>query len=226
MDLIKIGAFIAQERKAKGLTQKDLSDKLMVTDRAVSKWECGKGLPDISLMKSLCEILGITLNELLDGERIAEPDRAATAERQIIHLIKERKMSLKKLRILSIVIAAVISALGVSVPAIVNGAVGGDWFVTVALPIAAVGAVFLWAAVFVFFFTRLSWWLKSAVFALLIAVGHMIIDPLAEYLIGGEFILFRGVTNIVIISCFAAAAAAITLVYFLIIKRGKTSKKK
>jgi len=71
MDQIKIGEFISSQRKKKNLTQAALAEKLGITDRAVSKWERGKGLPDVSLMIDLCEILGITVNELLCGEMIS-----------------------------------------------------------------------------------------------------------------------------------------------------------
>ena len=70
MDQVKIGRFVAECRKGKGLTQAKLAEMLGITDRAVSKWETGKSMPDASLMLPLCEILGISVNELLSGERI------------------------------------------------------------------------------------------------------------------------------------------------------------
>lgn len=70
MDQTKIGAFIAQCRKEKGLTQAQLAEKLNVTDRAVSKWERAKCMPDSFIMLELCKILDITVNEFLSGERI------------------------------------------------------------------------------------------------------------------------------------------------------------
>ena len=68
MDNIKFGNFIAQRRKALGLTQKDLASKLHVTDKAVSKWETGKGLPDLKIMEPLAEALEVTLYELMEGQ--------------------------------------------------------------------------------------------------------------------------------------------------------------
>lgn len=68
----KIGAFISVCRKAKGLTQSQLAEKLGITDKAVSKWETGKSMPDLSLFTQLCDLLGITLNELLAGEFISD----------------------------------------------------------------------------------------------------------------------------------------------------------
>lgn len=70
MNQEEIGKFIAKCRKGKNLTQAQLAEKLNITDRAVSKWENGKSMPDSSIMLELCEILGITVNELLSGEKI------------------------------------------------------------------------------------------------------------------------------------------------------------
>ena len=70
MDQIKIGRFISERRKSVGLTQAQLSERLNITDRAVSKWERGRAMPDTSIMLELCEILGISVNELLIGEKI------------------------------------------------------------------------------------------------------------------------------------------------------------
>lgn len=70
MNQEEIGKFIAKYRKEKNLTQAQLAEKLNITDRAVSKWENGKSMPDSSIMLELCEILGITVNELLSGEKI------------------------------------------------------------------------------------------------------------------------------------------------------------
>ena len=74
MDQIRIGRFIAQCRKTGGLTQRQLADGLGISDKTVSKWECGNGLPEVSLMLPLCEALGITVNDLLSGERVAQAD--------------------------------------------------------------------------------------------------------------------------------------------------------
>ncbi len=71
MEQAMIGKFISACRKEKGLTQMQLAEKLNITNRAVSKWETGKSMPDVSLMLDLCNILDITVNELLSGERRA-----------------------------------------------------------------------------------------------------------------------------------------------------------
>lgn len=106
MDQIKIGRFICELRKSHTLTQLQLADALGISDKTVSKWECGKGLPEVSLMLPLCETLGISVNELLSGERIAGADYQKKAEENMIHLIRENEESKKKF-ILSILIALI-----------------------------------------------------------------------------------------------------------------------
>ena len=97
MDQVKIGRFIADERKALNLTQTQLAEKLGVTDRAISKWENGRGLPEVSLMKPLCAILGITLSELLEGERADKDDTESIADKNVLEALREREReSLKK----------------------------------------------------------------------------------------------------------------------------------
>ena len=85
MDLDKIGKFIALNRKNKGLTQEQLAEKLGVTNKTVSRWETGKYMPDLSLLKPLSEELGITLNELLSGEKIEEQKIVENMEKNIIN---------------------------------------------------------------------------------------------------------------------------------------------
>lgn len=84
MDQEKIGKFISLCRKEKNLTQVQLAEKLNITNRAVSKWETGKSCPDVSLMLELCEILGITINELLTGERITMEHYQEKAEENLM----------------------------------------------------------------------------------------------------------------------------------------------
>lgn len=89
MDQRKTGKFIAQSRRSKGLTQRQLADRLAISDKTISKWECGKGLPEVSLMLPLCEILQVTVNNLLSGERVAESDYQKKAEENMMDLIRE-----------------------------------------------------------------------------------------------------------------------------------------
>ena len=95
MNQIKIGEFIASQRRSKNLTQAALAEKLGITDRAVSKWECGKGLPDVSLMLDLCEIFGITVNELLSGEKISMENSNQKNEQLLLDMAKELEQKTK-----------------------------------------------------------------------------------------------------------------------------------
>ena len=96
MDQTKIGVFIQTLRKEKALTQKELADRLDVTDRAVSKWENGRGMPEVSLMKPLCDSLGITINELLSGERIDQKDYQEKSEVNFLNTMDYTEKKVKK----------------------------------------------------------------------------------------------------------------------------------
>lgn len=87
MEQEKIGKFILQLRKEKNMTQKELAEKLGVTDRAISKWENGRGMPELSLIKPLCEILDVPVNELLSGERLVEDNYQQRLEENILNTI-------------------------------------------------------------------------------------------------------------------------------------------
>ncbi len=86
MDQIKIGKFISEQRKVHNLTQSELSEKLSITDRAVSKWERGICLPDAGLMLDLCKILEISVNELLTGEKIPMENNSQILEENLVEL--------------------------------------------------------------------------------------------------------------------------------------------
>ncbi len=89
MDQIKIGKFIASCRKEQGMTQAKLAEKLGISDRAVSKWETGKSMPDSGIMLELCELLKINVNELLSGERIMAELYDKRAEENLVEMRKE-----------------------------------------------------------------------------------------------------------------------------------------
>lgn len=93
MDLEKVGSFIKTLRKEKGLTQIQLAEKLNVSEKAISKWECGKGFPDSSLMLPLCKELEITANELLSGKKLDESEYSSKAEENLINLSAEHERS-------------------------------------------------------------------------------------------------------------------------------------
>lgn len=91
MDQKKIGRFISSCRKKKGLTQAQLAEQLGITNRAVSKWETGKSLPDPSIMLELCSLLGINVNELLTGETMDMAQYKDHAENNLIRFLLSRK---------------------------------------------------------------------------------------------------------------------------------------
>lgn len=108
MDQKKIGAFIAQCRKEKNLTQMQLAGLLEITSQAVSKWENGRGMPDVSLLQPLCDALGISLNELFSGEHISAEEYKGKAEENISELFKEKQLaSLKPVKYLCSICANV-----------------------------------------------------------------------------------------------------------------------
>ncbi len=119
MDQIKTGKFISDCRKSRGLTQRALGEQVGVSDKTVSKWECGKGLPDVAIMLPLCEALGISVNELLSGERLDEKHYREKAEENMMDLIKEKKENKKK--VILAVLASFIAILGGITPIAVAG---------------------------------------------------------------------------------------------------------
>ena len=104
MNQQKIGSFIAACRKEQGLTQAVIAERLGITDRAVSKWETGRSLPDASLMLALCEALKINLNELFSGERLDTTAYKDRAEVNMIELKKQEERTNKRLLRLEVVI--------------------------------------------------------------------------------------------------------------------------
>ena len=105
MDLLKIGAFIAEKRKAKNLTQKELATMLHLSEKTISKWECGKGFPEASSILPLCKILEISANELLSGKSLESHEVDRHAEENIINLLYSKNdYNLKKWSIIFIAI--------------------------------------------------------------------------------------------------------------------------
>lgn len=104
MDYNKIGNFIMSERKAKKLTQTKLAEKLFVSEKTISKWENGNGIPDTNILPKLCEIFEITINELLNGERFSADKYENKAENIMLELQKTKEENNKKLLSLEIAI--------------------------------------------------------------------------------------------------------------------------
>lgn len=111
MDQNKIGRFIAERRKLKNLTQMQLAEKLSISDRAVSKWETGKSLPDSSIMLELCSILEITVNDLLSGEVVLMENYNKELENNLIEMVKEKEKAHKQLLSLEVFIGVLVSVI-------------------------------------------------------------------------------------------------------------------
>ena len=119
MDLVKIGKYIASKRKSLGMTQKQLAEKLGMSDKSVSKWERGVCLPDVSVYKELCSILGISLNEFLAGEDIAQENIIQKSETNIIEVIKDNINKQKCLKVMKCILVfifiCVVSVIGFTI---------------------------------------------------------------------------------------------------------------
>ena len=107
MDIIKIGKYIAGKRKSLGMTQKQLAEKLGMSDKSVSKWERGVCLPDVSVYKELCSILGISLNEFLAGEDIAQENLIQKSETNIIEVIRDNINKQKCLKVMKCILLVI-----------------------------------------------------------------------------------------------------------------------
>ena len=108
MNQERIGKFIFDCRKKKGLTQEELAEKLGVTSKSISRWENGNTMPDYSLLKDLCSELDINVNELLSGEKIKESDYMIKAEDNFIELKKKVDTTLKIVKIVTTVCSIVL----------------------------------------------------------------------------------------------------------------------
>ncbi len=107
MDQIKIGKFIADCRKRKNLTQMQLSEKLGITDKAISKWERGIAMPDSSIMLELCDILNISVNDLLCGEVVTMDNYNKEMENKLIEMLRQKEEADKRLLKLEIVLGII-----------------------------------------------------------------------------------------------------------------------
>ncbi len=156
MDKEQFGKFVLELRKEKGLTQKELADRLYVSDKTVSKWECGKGMPDISMLVPLGEILGVSVTELLECRR-HEPDELLNVEQveNVVHKalqvseqeVKQRYLR-KKNRIIMYVGAVVFCALEIGVAYMLKWRMETFWICGITFVLLAVvfGAWFTFGA--------------------------------------------------------------------------------
>lgn len=150
MDQIKTGGFIAAKRKEKGLTQRELADRLGISDKTVSKWECGKGMPELSLMQPLCRELGFSVNELLSGETL-DDDYREKAEQNLLQLIDERKQAPARWKTAAVLAGCFAAAAGLWFLLLVNSNIysptgGGLWPTPLTLRYLAGGFLLIYAA--------------------------------------------------------------------------------
>ena len=115
MDQIKIGKFIKECRNKNNLTQMQLAEKLGITDRAISKWENGRAMPDSAIMLDLCKELGITVNDLLSGEVVSMNNYNENSEKIILEMVKEKEKNDKLLLRCEILIGVICIIIIVSI---------------------------------------------------------------------------------------------------------------
>lgn len=127
MDQIKIGKFIAECRKKNCLTQMQLAEKLNITDRAVSKWENGKAMPDSSIMLALCKELKISVNDLLSGEAVTMDDYSEKLEENLLEMVKQKEQADKRLLALEILIGALSGIIVTSMVFVASYVQMEDW---------------------------------------------------------------------------------------------------
>jgi transcriptional regulator with XRE-family HTH domain/DNA-directed RNA polymerase subunit RPC12/RpoP len=128
MNQVKIGQFIAERRKSINLTQFQLAEKLGVTDRAVSKWETGRAMPDSSIMLELCALLKISVNDLLTGEIVTMENYNKELENKLLEMVKEKERKDKQLLTLEFVIG-ILSIVVLFIPIIIGAflPIEQDW---------------------------------------------------------------------------------------------------
>lgn len=119
MDQLKIGKFIAACRKKSNLTQAQLAEKLNITDRAISKWETGKSMPDSSVMLELCDVLGISVTDLLCGEVVTMENYNKELENNLLEMIKQKEQADRRLLTLEWVIG-ILSLLVLFIPILIG----------------------------------------------------------------------------------------------------------
>lgn len=142
MDQIKIGKFISEMRKEQNMTQKQLAELLNISDKTVSKWECGKGMPDNSILLELCEALHINVNELLSGEKVSSDNYHRKAEENMLQLIdkSEKEHRNHKWNILGLLLECLIVGLLVFIS---SGGIGGFYAFLDAISLLVILAIAL-----------------------------------------------------------------------------------
>ena len=145
MDQIKIGKFIAERRRNAGLTQMQLAEKLNITDRAISKWERGRSMPDSSIMLHLCSILGISVNELLSGEKISMESYNKELENNLLDMLRQKEQADKRLLSLEVFIGITATVILFTLVLLASFVPMADW---IRVSIVALGFIMFFAGCF------------------------------------------------------------------------------
>ena len=140
MDLKKVGAFISSSRKEKNMTQKELADKIGVTDKAVSRWETGRGFPDVSILKSLSEVLGMSIAEIVNGEKNTPEKANENADSALLEALNYSKRMSRK------VVGIVLSLFGagfILFPLLFSGHTGFPFIYLIGVPLLVIAIILL-----------------------------------------------------------------------------------
>ena len=116
MNKLEVGIFIAEKRKSISMTQKDLAEKLNITDKAVSRWETGKSYPDIEMLEKLAKVFDVSINDILNGKETVPEIREAVADKNIVEVMKQTKKVKKKSKIIISVLIALLLISSISLP--------------------------------------------------------------------------------------------------------------
>ncbi len=142
----KIGKFLCEARKEQGITQQQLADAIGVSNKTVSKWECGKGMPEISLISPLCQALQININEFITGERLSEETYSQKAEENMMKFIKETEEHKKRNSIWMLLIIGAAVSFGLWYTILSNMGMSMNWILldkTALFAMVVVMALFL-----------------------------------------------------------------------------------
>lgn len=191
MDSKKTGRFIREQRTKCGLTQKELADKLNCTDKAISRWETGKGIPDVSFLIPLSDTLGISVNEILLGEIIEKEQQVEKYEETIVNTITESKKHISRLHKIIYALFIVVEAIAIygftlgATPSDAMGLLIGLVFVVTPLVSLLLGltnisfklkAVFPWIVLITYFPSNFLYWDSGQAFevGIMYGLGHLI----------------------------------------------------
>lgn len=207
-----IGEFIKEQRISKELTQKELADKIGVTDKAISRWETGRGMPDVTLLVSLADELDVSVNELLIGEKIKEENKIEKYEETIVNTLKDNKNQVIKLhKIIYLLFVAIeaVAIYGITLNATPSDAMGlllGLVFIVTPVVSFLFGltnidfkfkALYPWLVLILFFPSNFLYWETEQAFeiGIMYGLGHLIISYVSVLVATGLVTLVKYLVN-------------------------------